>query len=120
MKTKILFIILTVLIFASISSSIEQKQAEWKGSIKETDGIMVINNPNEPIYGEGAIKIEELMSIGIAEGDSNYMFSEARDMAVDDEGNIYVLDMRESHIKKYSGDGKFIKLIGKKDRDLKS
>jgi hypothetical protein len=114
MKAKVLFIILNFLIVISLYSSMEKKQAQWKGSIKETDGVMVIQNPEEPIYGEGAVSIEEALSIGTAEGDPNYMFSEVRDMTVDDEGNIYVLDFKEPFVRKYTSEGKFIKIIGKK------
>jgi hypothetical protein len=41
------------------------------------------------------------------------MFSQIRDIAVDEEGRIYVLDTKESHIRVFNRDGEYLKTIGK-------
>jgi hypothetical protein len=54
-----------------------QQKTEWKGSIEEKDGVRIVKNPKEPMYDEGVFQVEENLSIGIREGNENYMFSQA-------------------------------------------
>jgi hypothetical protein len=55
--------------------SCRQQKSKWKGTIEEVDGVTVVKNPKEPIYDEGMISLKEDLSIGVDEGDENYMFS---------------------------------------------
>jgi len=108
--------IISIIIFLSASlilvSSGGQK-AEWKGKIDEENGVTVVKNPKEPMYSEEVFSIKEELSIGVAKGNEEYMFSQARDIAVDEEEKIYTLDMKECHIKVYSKNGEYLKTIGK-------
>jgi hypothetical protein len=93
-----------------------QEKTEWKGSIEEINGVMVVKNPKEPMVSQDSFFLEEELSIGGAEGKGEYLFSELRDIAADDEGRIYVLDSKEAHneIKIFDSKGKCIKTFGKK------
>jgi hypothetical protein len=108
--------IISIIIFLSASlmlvSSGGQK-AEWKGKIDEENGVTVVRNPKEPMYGEEVFSIKEELSIGVAKGNEEYMFSQARDIAVDEEEKIYILDMKECHIKVFNKNGEYLKTIGK-------
>ena len=84
-----------IILFISCS----QEKTEWKGTIAEVDGVTVVKNPKEPMYAENVFVLEEELSIGEAEGNEEYMFSQIRDIAVDEEERIYVLEIKESHIK---------------------
>ena len=99
-----------ILIFAS---PVRQK-AKWKGTIEEIDGIAVVKNPKEPMHGEGVFLIEEELSIGEEGEGDEYFFSDVIDIAVDEEGKLYILDMHEAHIKVFDKTGKYIKTIGNK------
>jgi len=57
--------------------------------------------------------LEEELSVGKAEGREEYMFSEVRSIATDDNGRIYVLDYKENNVKIYDKNGKFVKKFGK-------
>jgi len=57
--------------------------------------------------------IEEL-SIGIDEGDSNYVFGTPSIGGVDNQGNIYVYDMANYRVSKFDSTGKFILAFGRK------
>ncbi len=94
-------------------SWIKQK-AEWKGTIEEKNGVTVVKNPKEPMYGEDIFSIEEELSIGAEKEKDEYMFSLIRDIDVDNEGRIYVLDFKEAHVKVFDNKGEYIKTIGKK------
>jgi len=89
------------------------QKAEWKGKIEIEDGIKVIKNPAEPLYGEIKLELEEDLSIGNEE-DENYLFYQARDIQVDTDGNIYVLDRGNHRLQVFDKDGKYLRTIGKK------
>jgi hypothetical protein len=64
---------------------------QWKGKIEYKDGVKVIKNSKEPIYGEITLELEEDLIIG-NDVDENYMFFRGVSAAVDSEQNIYVRD----------------------------
>ena len=63
---------------------------------------------------ESTVLLEELMSIGILEGNSQYMFHNPNAVAVDSQGNIYVLDAGNFRIQKFDENGKYLLSIGRK------
>ena len=69
--------------------SCNQQKTEWKGTIEEKDGVIVVKNPKEPMYTENVFSLEEDLSIGEAYGPEEYIFTNLRNLAVDDRGNIY-------------------------------
>jgi len=110
-KTKVVSIILFFSVFIMLVSFGGQK-AEWKGKIEYENGVKIIKNPEEPLYGEIIFELEEDLSIG-REDDENYMFYRVRDFEVDDQGNIYVADMANYRIQKFDKDGKYLQTIGR-------
>ena len=59
-------------------------------------------------------RIQEELSIGVAEGEPEYMFSRISAIAVDDNGRIYVLDYLEAELRVFGPDGKHIRTIGRR------
>jgi len=112
-KIKVLSIVLFLSIFMMLISCGKQ-ETEWKGIIEEENGVIVVKNPKEPIYGEDVFFIEEELSFGDDEVDEDYMFSDVSHITVDNDGRIYVLDRRESHVKLFDQDGKYVRTIGRK------
>ena len=104
---------ITFLVFFMFVSCGKQR-AEWQGTIEEVDGITVVKNPKEPIYTEDVLILEEELSIGESEGAEEYMFSQIRRIAVDDNERIYVLDNKESHVKVFDQNGDYLMTIGSK------
>ncbi len=99
-----------IFIFASPA----QQKARWKGTIEKIDGVTVVKNPKKPMYGSDVFHLEEELSIGEEGKGDEYIFSEIRDIAVDAEDKIYVLDRRECHVKVFDKSGKYVKTIGNK------
>jgi len=91
-----------------------QQKAKWKGTIEKIDGVTVVKNPKEPMYGRDVFHLEEELSIGGEGKGDEYIFSEIRDIAIDSEDRIYVLDQRECHVKLFEKSGKYVKTIGNK------
>ncbi len=114
MKVKAISVSIIVLIFSSIPVIAEQKQpAGWKGKIGIENGIRSIKNPEEPLYGEISLELEEDLNIG-REDDENYMFYDLASIAVDAEDNIFVLDRGNTRIQKYDRNGNYLQTIGRK------
>lgn len=110
------FISLSILIFlfmTVVHISCKQQKTEWRGTIEELDGVTVVKNPKEPMYGELILDSEEDLCIG-REDDENYQFYQAYDLAVDNEENIYVTDAGNSRIQKFNKNGSYILTIGRK------
>lgn len=91
-----------------------KEKAEWKGTIEEENGVTVVMNPKEPMYGEEVLSLEEELSIGEKEGSEEYMFSQIIDLGVDDEERMYVLDFQEAQIKVFDRKGDYLRTIGKR------
>jgi hypothetical protein len=103
-----------MIIIFSLFFCCNSQKAEWQGTIEEVDGVTIVKNPKEPMYGEDVLKISEELSIGVAEGAEEYMFQDVREVEVDDSERILVSDRRGFHIKVFDKFGKYIKTIGRK------
>ncbi len=115
MKSKIKLVpIFIFLSFFMMLTSCQKQKAEWRGTIEEVDGVTIVKNPKEPMYGEEVFSLEEDLSIGEAEGRKEYMFSEIGTITVDDGERIYVSDRKEIHIKVFDKDGVYLNTIGRK------
>jgi len=110
-KTFIFSIILFLFAFI-IFISCRQQKTEWKGTIEEVDGVTVVKNPKEPMYGEDVFSLEEELSIGEVKGTEEYMFSRIG-LDVDEEGNMYVLETREAKIRVFDKYGNHVLSFGK-------
>ena len=90
----------------------QRTEVDWQGTIETENGVTVVRNPAEPMYGEGKCSLTEEFSIGMAEGPEEYLFSAIMDMAVDDDGYIYVADMQGNHVRVFGQDGTYVRTIG--------
>jgi len=67
-------------------------------------------------FSNKMIVIQKSYKIGQQEGDDNYVFALIGDFDVDNEGNIYVLDSKNYHVKKFSDAGKYITTFGREGK----
>ena len=113
MRDKLIFALFLPLFFFFFSSfKISVQYTGWKGEIEIENGIRVMNNPKEPLYGEIKFDLEGDLRIG-NEKDDNYLFYRVRDVAIDSQGNIFVVDMSNFRIQILDINGKYIKTIGR-------
>jgi hypothetical protein len=112
-KRLILLMTVFLFIFMNTGKARDPQKAEWKGKIESENGVKVIKNPREPLYGEIKLDLEEDLSIG-KEGDDNYQFYRVRDVEVDNQGNIYVDDMSNYRIQKFDAKGNYLLTFGRK------
>ena len=106
-------ICLTVLsvLWASFCSNNQDFSKEWEGQIKSEDGIKLIKNPEEPLYGEIQFDLEEDLTIG--NKDEEYApFYKGLRICVGPKGRCYVLNMGESLIQVFDSEGQFLFSFG--------
>jgi hypothetical protein len=101
---------LILIIFASFDCS----QPKWRGSVSNEGGMIIVRNPKEPLYKTPVLELKEDLSIGgaVAEGDN--AFGDIRDLVVDDDENIYLLDSENFHVQVFDSSGRYVRTIGRK------
>jgi hypothetical protein len=78
--------------------------------------VTIISNgkiPQPPDKKERTFIFREDLTIGVREGDEDYMFGERVYFNVDEDGNIFVTDWDRKRIQKYGPDGKYLLTIGR-------
>ncbi len=79
------------------------------------DGVSVVQNLRvDPEEAYKELAFNEDLTIGVDEGEADYMLYSPVDIDSDKEGNIYILDLRDAQVKKYNSEGLFIGNIGRK------
>jgi hypothetical protein len=101
-KTKIISIIIFLPAFIMLVSFGGQK----------ADDVVIISNPKTPEL-EIRIVFKEELSIGVVEGDENYMFGGFVPFNTDEQGNFYVTDWDRRRIQKFDTEGKYLLTIGR-------
>jgi sugar lactone lactonase YvrE len=103
----------SVLLIVVAGLSLEAIPAQ---KIEIIDGIKVIQNEKGGRFGQQLpIALEFVQTIGdIDTEDENLAFNLPEDLAVDNAGNIYILDSGNHRIQKFSPDLKFLKTFGRR------
>lgn len=108
-----LFLGLLVCAFIWVSAYPFGTTREISLPIQRSGEFRLISNPKTPKKPSLRIVFKEDLSIGVKEGDENYMFGERLWFNVDDEGNVYAVDWDRKRIQKYGPDGKYRLTIGR-------
>jgi len=85
---------------------------KWAGSIETKEGVKIISNPNQPVFGDIRYELEEVLVLG-KEKDQNDLFAYIYDVQVDAQGNVYVSDIKDRRVKKFSAEGNYLRDIGR-------
>ena len=110
-KNKFISIVLSISALTMLVSC-QQQKAEWKGTIEEVDGITVVNNPKEPMYREDVFNMKEELTLEKKEESEEYLFERVRNIDIDKNDNIYVLDDKAVQIKIFDKNGELIRIFG--------
>jgi len=112
MRNTLCMVVHILVLFSAIFPN-RQTGEEFK--IVEEYGVTLAINPDHPVPTKDNpqdIVFTEEFRIGSLEGDPNYIFGEFISFAVDEDGNVYVLDWRGKTAKKYDRSGKFLLSFG--------
>jgi sugar lactone lactonase YvrE len=90
--------------------------ATFSQKIETKDGIRLVHNEKEGLWGkEPKISLEYIKNLGDLESnDENVLFYMPTDIALDEEGNVYVLDTGNHRIQKFDPQGKFLASFGRR------
>jgi hypothetical protein len=97
---------------ASPLPSRENQPSAWKGSVVTENGVKVVKNPGEPLYGEFAFQLQEDLKIGDPARDA-YYFPKGLALTVDDMGNLYAADFGNRRVQMYDQTGRYLRTIGR-------
>jgi hypothetical protein len=89
------------------------RSAQWKGTMKTVDGVIVVENPKTPAEKEPILALETELRLGADEDRPDYVFGRVRSIAVGPDGRIYVSDDKIKTVKVFDRDGNFIRTIGR-------
>lgn len=106
------YCIFTFILSILVIFNCKSEKVTWQGTIEELDGITVVKNPEEPLFGELVFDLEEDLSIGNEE-DDNYLFYRIVDINVDKDENIYVYESGNRRLQKFDRNGNYICAIGR-------
>jgi len=115
-KIKVVLIVIFLSVFMMIISC-QKKQAEWKGTIEEVDGVTVVKNPKEGLWDskeKANVTIIQEGQIGELDGPEESLFDYISDVAVNNKGDIYVADRRLNEIRKFNKNGEYLLTLGRK------
>jgi len=84
--------------------------------IETVDGVRIVHNQKGGVWGKAPkIALELVRKIGDVDTEDEHLaFNFPNDVAVDKDGNIYVLDAGNARIQKFGPDGAYLATIGRK------
>jgi hypothetical protein len=112
MKTIINFVCLAFSCF--IIGSPGQEKVPWKGETLREGEVTVVKNPISPAFKNGYLSLEKDLVLGQNRTGEEYLFPGLTSFAVDDQGRIFILVGRDSHIRVFESTGKYLRTIGRK------
>jgi hypothetical protein len=100
--------------FVGAGSSAAEKTTGSQPARQKSGDFVLVSNPRTPKNPGMRIVFNEDLTIGVKEGDENYMFgSRFLYINVDDDGNIYGVDWDRKRIQKYDPEGQYLLTIGR-------
>ncbi|MGH7926511.1 MAG: hypothetical protein ACREQV_01790 [Candidatus Binatia bacterium] len=90
---------------------------EWSGTERDSAGILIVSNPSDGIWtNRTRWTVEKDLSIGMVAGAPEYQFGRVADVAVGEDGRIYVLDQQAARIRVFDAGGSHILSFGSAGR----
>jgi len=99
-------------IFAALGLSQDTSKPAWRGRVESENGIPVVKNPADPVFGVRPLELAEDLTLG-NDSDKNLFFYKVRAVKTDRDGNILVLDSGNFRIQVFDKNGRFIRTMGR-------
>lgn len=106
----------TLFALAVLAAGCAPSGPAWDGTIEGRDGVVHVTNPAEPLWpsdGEPRLRLELEQTFGVDEEPAQATLAGVRDLAVDDDGNVYVLDAWDARIVAFAPDGAVVWSAGR-------
>jgi hypothetical protein len=85
----------------------------WKGTVTTENGVRVVKNPAEPLYGEFAFDLKEDLRLGGDPAKEASYFPKGAMVFVDPAANLFVTDSGNRRVQMFDRDGAFVRTIGR-------
>jgi hypothetical protein len=96
-----------------LASCADTRGPEWAGTVADSAGIPVVQNPAEGLWREGQPwTVEEELSIGSLEGEEAYQFGQIIGVDVDSDGNVYIADLQAQNVRVFDATGTYLRTMG--------
>jgi len=86
---------------------------EWQGTTTVEDGVTHVRNPAEPLYGTDSLVLEEVWRLGGFSDVDEEFFGVIIDIMIDEQNNVYLVDLQLSEVKVFDETGSFVTGIGR-------
>ncbi len=103
--------IVYILLFLLIRNNFLLPQTNWKGEIKEINGISTIINSSQPIYTTPIVTLKKVWQVGGE--DPGFIMNVISAIDVCENGDVYVTDSSEKNVKVFSNSGELLLTFGK-------
>jgi hypothetical protein len=105
---------LGILVFgALVAGACAGGDRSWAGTMADSAGITIVTSPEAGLWPAGmGPDVEDVLTIGNAEGDPDYQFGQIAGIDATSDGNIYVLDQQARQVRMYDPAGTYVKTIG--------
>jgi hypothetical protein len=110
-KRYIFGVVLPVIIITSVNPAQAQT---WRGRITKDGDVIVVHNPRDPMFKGPILTLEEDWTIGGESASGEYALAMPWSIAVDKDGYLYVLDVKDASVKVFDKTGKFARKIGRR------
>jgi len=113
MKKLATILTIAVCFGAGLLLAAQAGKSAWKGTVATEDGVKVVKNPSEPLYGEFVFDLKEDLRLGgDPEREASY-FPQRPSLTVDAAENLYVTDRRNNRVQMFDKAGVFVRTIGR-------
>lgn len=86
---------------------------EWAGSVTDSAGVAVVNNPTDGLWADGeGWTTEEVFRVGGMDGGPESEFGMIIGVDVDAAGRVYVADQQARRLRVFEADGSFVQDLG--------
>lgn len=107
------FLLLLLAAWIPSSCSPGDRAGEWGGTVRDSAGIRMVQNPAEGLWGpDEGWTFTDALTIGADVGDPQYEFGSVTSVEVDPGGLIYVFDGMASEIRVYDSAGTYLRSFG--------
>jgi 6-bladed beta-propeller len=86
----------------------------WNGRIVKEGAVTVVLNPREPIVKAPLIELKRDWTAGGETAAGRSGLAKPWDIALDDEGRLYVLDIQDASVKVFDPQGAYVRTIGRR------
>jgi len=104
--------LITPALLIALTQTTPALAGNWTGKEVPRDGVIHLTNPAKPSDGATTLSPSLEWRAGGDEED-DILFGVLRDIAIDDKGNIYLLDVQLNQLHVFDRDGNFVRAIGR-------